>query len=159
MIYVAVLLGVFLIDLCLKKYVEAKVADDEKHEIAKGNIRIQKLHNYGFAYGVLKDKPELVKNSTLAILLVSIGYYISLLVGKGKHLLKLGFSMILGGGLCNYFDRFHQGFVTDYFSFTKGPKKLKETVFNLSDLFILLGSALSLIYGVIRLIGGLLKKK
>ena len=57
-------------------------------------------------------------------------------------------ALLLGGALCNWFDRFHQGFVTDYFSFNVKWKRLKRLVFNLSDLCIMIGTVLLLLGGI-----------
>lgn len=48
--------------------------------------------------------------------------------------------MVIGGSLSNLYDRYIRGYVVDYFSLRFGP--LKEVVFNLGDIFILLGAGL-----------------
>ena len=59
---------------------------------------------------------------------------------KGRGLQKLAMSMVIGGSLSNLYDRYIRGYVVDYFSLRFGP--LKEVVFNLGDIFILLGAGL-----------------
>lgn len=59
---------------------------------------------------------------------------------QGKQLFSLGMALILGGGASNLFDRVKRGYVVDYL----GLPKIKNIVFNLSDLFIFLGSILIL---------------
>ena len=59
---------------------------------------------------------------------------------QGKKARKLGMAMVIGGSLSNLYDRYVRGYVVDYFSLRFGP--LKEVVFNLGDIFILLGAAL-----------------
>lgn len=145
MIFIIILLSAFLLDLLLKKYVEATVKCDEEHPIAGGKILIRKLHNDGLAFGKLSEYPKLIERSTLGVLGVMIIYYIWLLFQPGQSAKKAGLSMVLGGGLCNCFDRVHQGFVTDYISFNCRWQKLKKIVFNISDFFIIIGSLLYLI--------------
>lgn len=145
MIFIILLLTVFLVDLLLKKYVEAKVKSGEKHLIAGGKILVRKLHNDGLAFGRLSEKPELIERGTAGLLGVLAVYFAWLLCQPGKKVKKTGISMVIGGGLCNWLDRFHQGFVTDYLSIPCQWKKLQSIVFNLSDICIFVGSFLYLV--------------
>jgi lipoprotein signal peptidase len=52
---------------------------------------------------------------------------------------------VLGGGLMNLYDRCEHGAVTDYFSFKKKNGKTGHLVFNPSDMFIFLGSLLTVL--------------
>lgn len=153
MIFIILLLSVFLIDLLLKKYVEAKVEDKEEHSFAGGKILVRKLHNDGLAFGAMADHPKLIQRGTLGMLGIMTVYFIWLLFQPGRKAQKTGISMAIGGGFCNWFDRFHQGFVTDYFSFHTRWKKLKSVVFNLSDLCIFIGGILYLIGNVFGKVG------
>lgn len=145
MIFLLILVSVFLLDLMLKKYMEQKLPEGEKKEICGGKIILRKLHNKGVAFGAFRDYPNLVERGTLGVLAATGVYFLYLLTKKGRNLQKTGISLVLGGGLCNWFDRFHQGYVSDYFSFSVKWKRLKNIVFNLSDLFIFLGVIMSLL--------------
>lgn len=156
MIFILILLGVFLLDLMVKKYMEEKLPDELSSskedkadafpkEILGGKVILRKLHNKGVAFGAFGKYPKLVEQGTLGVLAVVFGYFVYLLTRPGQSFKKAGTGMMLGGGLCNWFDRFHQGYVTDYFSFNVKWDKLKNLVFNLSDMFIFLGMFLSLI--------------
>ena len=46
MIFIILLLTVFLVDLLLKKYVEAKVKSGERHLLAGGKILVGKTGTY-----------------------------------------------------------------------------------------------------------------
>ena len=61
MIFIILLLSVFLGDLLLKKYIEAKFPDDGEKPIFGGRILIRKLHNRGIALGGIADSPALVR--------------------------------------------------------------------------------------------------
>ncbi len=145
MIYIIVLLSVFLLDLMVKKYVEANLEEGEEKSILGGRILIRKLHNDGIALGKFSEYKEEIKKVTTAILAGSVLSFIVLLFKKGRELRKLGLAVFLGGALCNWFDRFHQQTVTDYFSFQVKWKKLKDLVFNISDLCIAGGLLLALL--------------
>ena len=79
---------------------------------------------------------------TLPLILTSmlIGGLLAMGKDKGRGLQKLAMSMVIGGSLSNLYDRYIRGYVVDYFSLRFGP--LKEVVFNLGDIFILLGAGL-----------------
>lgn len=153
MIFIIILLSVFLVDLILKKYVEAKIQIGEEHPIAGGKILIRKLHNDGLMFGKLSDHPKLIQRSTLGVIGVIFVYYIWLLFQPGQKIKKAGISMLIGGGLCNWFDRVHQGYVTDYISINSRWQKLRRIVFNISDFFIMIGGIFYLFGSIKRNIG------
>ena len=134
MIFIILLMGVFLGDLLLKKYVEARLPEGKEKTILGGRILIRKLHNRGIALGRLAGRPLLIRRGTFGLINGAVR--------------KTGAALLLGGALCNWFDRFHQGFVTDYFSFNVKWKRLKRLVFNLSDLCIMIGTVLLLLGGI-----------
>ena len=51
MVFIIIILAVFLGDLLLKKYVEAKLPEGEERTLFRGKIRIRKYHNSGIALG------------------------------------------------------------------------------------------------------------
>ena len=144
MAYIVVVLSVFLSDLLLKKYVEAKLPEGEERRLWGGKIRIRKLRNRGIAMGSLARYPGLILRGTALVIIGVATALAALLPGKGNRIRKTGLSLVLGGSLCNWFDRFHQGAVTDYFSFQTRWKKLSRMVFNLSDFCIFAGGIMSL---------------
>lgn len=140
MIFVLIAVMVFLIDLMAKKYVEANLGDDEEKEILDGKVKVRKVHNSGMAFGILKKCPKLVEHLTFSVLLVS---FIHSLFSKKSGAAKAGEAIFLGGALSNWFDRFHQGYVTDYLHVPTKIKPLQKLFFNLADCAILAGGLLS----------------
>ena len=55
--------------------------------------------------------------------------------------------MALAGGASNLYDRTKRGYVVDYLNVQW--KSLKKVVFNLGDIFILLGSGMMIVAGLI----------
>lgn len=147
MIYIVIMLSVLLADLMIKKYVEANLEDDEQKQIAGGKITVRKFHNDGIALGKFSDYKDEVRKGTFAMMAGILLYFILLLFRKGHKLKKTGLAVFLGGAACNWFDRFHQRTVTDYFSFNVRWKKLKNLVFNISDFCIVAGLLLALLSG------------
>ncbi|MDO4490403.1 MAG: signal peptidase II [Lachnospiraceae bacterium] len=145
MIWILVLLSVFLVDLCIKKYAEANLKEEK--QLFGGKILVRLFHNDGIAMGMLSEHQEAVRKGTFGMMGGLMICFISLLFQKGRTLRKAGLSLLLGGALCNWFDRFHQRTVTDYFSFNVRWKRLRNIVFNLSDLCIIAGLILAMLGG------------
>lgn len=138
MIYIIIALSVFLLDWNIKKYIEDHFDIGEKKDILKGKVTVRKQYNRGFSLNILDNKVELVKKITGVIFAVLILTYIIILPQRNKTLKKIGLSLCTGGAASNVLDRFKNGHVVDYFSFNCKP--IKHIVFNLADIFILLGS-------------------
>lgn len=140
MIFVLIALIVFLADLMAKKYVEANLKDGEEKKILGGRVEVRKVHNRGFALGFLHKKPEVVKNLTSLVL---VCFAIRALVGKKNGAEKTGYALLLGGSLSNWYDRFHQGWVTDYLHVPTRLSGKNKVFFNLGDCAIFLGGLLT----------------
>lgn len=138
MIHVLIIFILFVVDYKIKEYIENAKEMHKQEEILGGNIILERYHNKGAMLNSLEKAPELVKIISSVILGVILLLFAFLLPRKGNHLLKLALSLILGGAMSNLWDRIKKGYVVDYFSF----KWLKKIVFNLSDIFIFLGSAI-----------------
>ncbi|TAH65223.1 MAG: signal peptidase II [Anaerolineaceae bacterium] len=138
MVYIMIALFVFLLDTYLKNYIEQNFRIGEKKDILKGKITIKKEYNSGFCLNLLDDSIDFVKKvSAIAFGIVSLAFLI-ILPRKRKGLMKLGLSLCIGGAASNLKDRFEKGKVVDYFSFN--IKSIEHIVFNLADMFIIIGS-------------------
>ena len=130
------------LDQMVKQNIEEQEAGELPRDLpcAKGWIRLHKSHNSGFPFGVLKDKPQLVRNIPLMMtsaLAGALGALSGRRDGAVGILERLGLSLALGGAVSNTWDRMVRGYVVDYFSIQW--KGLKKVIFNLGDLFIILG--------------------
>ena len=140
--YLNIFLGAFLGDLLVKKTSEAKLPMGKRISILGDRIWLRKLHNRGAAGGFLSDQPDVLLKSTLGMLASVFGYAVMFLRNGGKKIEKVGAALLLAGGCCNWFDRVHQGYVTDYFSINCRKEEIRNLVFNLSDFFIFIGTLL-----------------
>lgn len=144
MVYIIIIAAILLGEWKIKSYIEQKKDFNTREFYCKGKILVQKYHNKGVALNILEKHVTLVKvitGTVIGILLVLLG----MLIGKREHrLYALGMSLLIGGALSNFIDRIHRGYVVDYFSFNVG-KKLKHIVFNLADMFVIIGSILIVI--------------
>lgn len=142
MIYFLIAVLIFLADLMAKKYVEANVPDGEEKEILDGKVKVRKVHNSGLAMGVLRRWPKAAERLTFAALAVIL---FRALAGKKSTASKAGYAILIGGALSNWYDRFHQGYVTDYLHVPTKARPFRKVFFNLGDAAILIGGLLTLV--------------
>lgn len=140
MAYLGIAGIVFLVDFFLKKSMEKKKY--VKKYVCKGKIRLHLHHNYSGIFDSLPDKPKLVHRVSLVSVILLTLYYLITLGHRGERIRKIGLSLLLGGAYSNTYERMTKEYVTDYFSFETGIKKLDKIIFNLSDLAIMIGSVL-----------------
>lgn len=143
MVYILIALAVFILDSNMKNYIEQNIRIGEKKDILKGRITVKREYNSGFCLNVLDDKIEIVRKvSGIVFVIVTIAF-ILILPSKRKRMQKLGLALCIGGGASNLKCRFKRGKVVDYFSFN--IESIKHIVFNLADIFIIVGSFLMLV--------------
>ena len=92
--------------------------------------------------GMLKKWPKLAERLTFAALAATT---VRALAGKKSASAKTGYAILMGGALSNWYDRFHQGYVTDYLHVPTKIRPLQKVFFNLGDAAILIGGLLTLI--------------
>lgn len=126
-------------DLAVKNEIEKQDAAAFPREMkgSKGLIKLYKNHNPGFSFGILKGS-KAVELVPLCITSGVAGVWTYIMGVRGRLAEKMALTLVLAGGLSNLIDRINRGYVVDYFSIQW--KVLKKVVFNLGDIFILLGS-------------------
>ena len=138
MLYLSLAGIIFVADLLIKNYIEKNRKMNEEEEILVGNITLTRYHNKGAMLNFMEKNTKLVvfvSGLLLGGLLLLFGLMIP---KKGNKALKFGLAILVGGAASNVYDRVKRGYVVDYFSF----KWLKNVVFNIADLFIIIGSVL-----------------
>ena len=153
MICLLIIIGIFLTDYIIKNNAEAGLK--EKREILQGKIILNKCHNTGAAFSLGEKNPSLVLVSSLLCVIVVTIYLIRRYIVKGMGPLDIGIyevgvSMFLGGALSNLYDRISKRYVVDYFSFNVRWPKLRNIVFNISDMFIFLGVLVGLVDDILK---------
>lgn len=141
MIYLAIVLGIFVLEYNLKNHTDSSRLQGAKEEYFNGKLILRNYHNSEGGFGIFKTNPQLGVKISGVVLVCVVWELLKALFGGAAALVKLGLSLVTGGGLSNYYDRITKGYVTDYFSFGVKNKKLRNTVFNLSDFFIFIGAA------------------
>ncbi len=129
-------------DIFLKNHFEKELQWGEERRICGGKVLLCRYHNRGVALNVFEKRPGIIKYFCGGMLLF-LGIIWFLISKKKKNLgIRLGLSLLTGGGAGNLYDRVTRGYVVDYFSFQTSWNWLNRIVFNLSDLAIFLGAFL-----------------
>ena len=147
MLYVIIIVAIIATETKIKNYIDENMKLGERKKILNNKIILSKYYNSGMLLNFMEDKKKIVKvvsGAFLGFLLLLLAFF---LPKRGHKLFKLGMSFVLGGAISNVSDRVRKGHVVDYFSFNGKSKNLSRIVFNLSDMFIFLGSALIVIAG------------
>lgn len=142
--YLAVLLGIFGLELKIKNKVEETKKEGQTEERCGGFLLIRKHHNKGAFLNTGQHRPKLITAVSLLLTAVLSVFYIVTLGTAGKGLLKWGLTLLLGGAYSNTYDRLARKYVVDYVSFDL-PFGLKKIIFNIGDFCIMIGALVTAI--------------
>ena len=145
MIYILVIVIIFAGDYLIKNYIEKNVKENTVHKIWGGALLIRKHHNRGFALNKASNSQPVVATISLGLAVFCTLIFIVSLGKRGNALLNTGLALLLGGAYSNTYDRLKRKYVVDYFSFGVPINPIQRIVFNISDIFIMLGAMLSAI--------------
>ena len=138
-----IILSVIVIDYASKQY--ALLFD--QNYILNSFITIYTMNNYGIAFSLFNNLDYLgqwILNILIFLILASIAK--ELFTNLASSILYLiGLSIILGGGLANFLDRYDNSAVTDFIILHYNDIYF-PAVFNIADLSICMGALLIIIY-------------
>ena len=97
------------------------------------------VENRGAAFGMLENNQAIF---IIVALIASIYGLYYLHTKKVNLVCKTGIMLIISGAIGNAIDRLRLGFVVDYFDF----RIIWEYVFNIADIFVVVGTILLCIY-------------
>jgi len=128
----------------ISKYVVIKsLKGFAPHIIIPNFFQLAYVENFGAAFGILQNKKVFFIIITLAVI-VSISIFLIKNYYNINIFMRFGLGMFLGGTIGNFIDRVRFGYVVDFLSF-----RLFGTydfpVFNVADIFIVLGTFIILI--------------
>ena len=138
-----IILSVIIIDYSSKQY--ALLFD--QNYILNSFITIYTMNNYGIAFSLFNNL-DYLGQWILNILIFFILAFIAkeLFTNLASSILYLiGLSLILGGGLANFVDRYDNSAVTDFIILHYNDIYF-PAVFNIADLSICMGALLIIIY-------------
>lgn len=132
-------------DSLIKYAIERNHPDGELRPALHGKIIIRKFHNKGAMLNLGASRQQTMAVLSVIFTVFMTGVYVATLGTRGRHMLKTGLSLILGGAYSNTYDRLFRKYVVDYVSFEVRNPRLRNIVFNLSDFGIMIGSCLLVI--------------
>ena len=145
-------------DLAFKNRIDSQKDEEFPKELegSKGKILLYKNHNDGFSFGVLRGS-KLVELVPLCLTSGIAGVWTYLMSVRGRWAEKFAITFVLAGGASNLIDRLTKGYVIDYICVQW--KALKKVVFNLADLFIMIGCGLLITVNGLEVIKDMRKRK
>ena len=136
--------------IALDLYTKFVVSGDNNTIIVSSFIKLHTINNYGIAFSLfdgLQDGGRLLLSIVILIVLILVAYELYKNLRSSINYL-LGLSLVLGGGVANFIDRFDNGSVTD-FIILHYENIYFPAVFNIADLSISIGA----IFIIFHLVG------
>ncbi len=131
-------------DHAAKQVAQAALASSPPLSLAADTVRFELVSNHGAFLSLGAELPPWARAAALLVVVPLI------LVGACAFALRqtslsrravVGLALFAGGGFANWIDRaLHGGAVTDFVSLGLGP--LRTGIFNVADVWVLLGAAL-----------------
>lgn len=137
---------VFLIDIVSKIWVLQHLELYEQFQLCR-YFSILHTHNYGMALGLLEDKNYWkIWLFSIVIILIMVTLLPAVYNNRVSSFVSISYTLIMGGGLGNYFDRVYYGFVIDFIDLHIGYWYFPT--FNIADASISAGILLVLLDGL-----------
>ena len=127
--------------IALDLYTKFVVSGDNNTIILSSFIKLHTINNYGIAFSLFDGLPDggrLLLSIVILIVLIFVAYELYKNLRSSINYL-LGLSLVLGGGVANFIDRFDNGSVTD-FIILHYENIYFPAVFNIADLAISIGA-------------------
>ena len=111
--------------------------------IIENFLQFTYVENYGAAFGILQNKRTLFIIITLIVV-----FGLTIFLAKSYHYVtftgRIALALFLGGAIGNFIDRIRLGYVVDFIS-VRLLNKYDFPVFNIADIFIVIGTILIVI--------------
>ena len=136
--------SVFLIDLLSKNKIISIFKDGVVEKIYVNEyLDFILVFNTGISYGLFSGGGDFQKWILISLSILIIIFLLSFIRNESSILSKLSISFIIGGALGNVLDRLTYGAVVDFISLH--AKGFSWYIFNIADMFIVLGVILFII--------------
>ena len=138
MIVFIISVSILVLDQLTKKLICLNFLPGQSRPIIENIFHLTLVYNKGIAFGLYLGTALI---SVFISVMVIILLIVSVIKIKGHGLiLKIAFSLILGGAVGNLVDRIRFGYVIDFLDFRVWP------VFNVADTAITIGAGLLIAY-------------
>lgn len=136
--YLGMVCGIAGADGYIKKWI-----DEQKNVSVRkiGKCNITRFRNKGAFYSFGARYPDEIRRLSGVVLLgVLVNWLVVVCSKRKKSLEKWGATFLLSGSISNVWDRFYRKYVVDYIHLD--IKGVRNIIFNLSDVCILLGGTM-----------------
>ena len=140
----------FVLDQFSKIWIRNNYEDYVEQKIIGDFFSLIKVENTGAFLGMGSELPEYARILLLIILPIIVLILITIYTYVEKtldHISIIGFSLIIGGGIANIFDRILYGSVTDFLYINLGGI-FKTGIFNIADLSVTTGMILVILWSI-----------
>ena len=140
---VSILISILLLialDQAVKWYVVKAIPLGGMRTFIPKVVSLTYLKNSGAAFSMLENQQWFFAIITLIAMGAAFVYLYRHI--KGSIWLLLGLTLIISGGIGNFIDRVHQGFVVDMFHLDV----MNFAIFNVADIYLTVGVGLLLIF-------------
>ena len=138
-IFISILLLIAL-DQAVKLYVVKAIPLGGMRSFIPKVVSLTYLKNSGAAFSMLENQQWFFTIITILAMGAAFVYLYRHI--KGSLWLLLGLTLIISGGIGNFIDRVHQGFVVDMFHLDF----MNFAIFNVADIYLTVGVGLLLIH-------------
>lgn len=135
-----IILGLIGLDQLVKYYVVQHISLNQIKPLINHVISLTYLRNYGAAFSILQNQQWLFTIITLVVIGSAIYYLIK--HSRESWWLITALILIISGGLGNFIDRVHLGYVVDMFHLDF----IDFAVFNVADSYLTVGVIILMIY-------------
>ncbi len=139
MIYVIIVALLVGVDQLSKIWALTELKEIGSIPIIENVFHLTYVENRGAAFGMLQNNQTIFIIVAIAASIYGL-YYLN--TRKVDLIGKSGILLIISGAIGNLIDRVRLGFVVDYFDF----RIIWEYVFNVADIFVVVGTILLCIY-------------
>ncbi len=140
-IYVLIIIAIVVIDQLAKWLVVLYVKPIDTLPLIQNVFHLTYSENTGAAFSILQGKQTFLVLITAIAMTVMFVYLLKWSTQPGEIFAKIGFAMLIGGGIGNLIDRIRLGYVVDFFD----ARIINFAIFNTADSFVVVGVALYLI--------------
>ncbi len=147
-ISIIVIVLAVILDQLTKLVVVNSLALHESIEVIPKVFNFTYIHNKGAAFGML-DEHRWVFMVVSSVAILAILIYLFKFAPK-NNLLRVGLSLIVGGGIGNMIDRVALGYVVDFLVFCAFD--FWVWIFNVADACVCVGAAIIVLYFIIDII-------
>lgn len=140
MLWFLIIAAITALDQTSKYLVTQYIPEGTSVAVIDGFFQFTNVRNTGIAFSIFQNGNYLM----IPVMLIISGVLIYFLTKTDLKFASVAISFILGGAFGNLIDRIFRGRVTDFLDFQFGSYHFY--IFNIADMFIVIGTALLLIY-------------